>query len=483
MPASERRARRATSAASPAGASAPASASAFATANCSLPPSAPCSRNSAAASRVAAGRLRHRPAGRRHAGERDGVARGASRPATSTTGIAKSATAIASPRVAAPRAAPGGATGDGTPAADGARSQACASAGPRRSRSQRVERRVDRLILSRLLAAVGAGARSRGPPRRRVHRAAAAAGASAAGRPPATDHGNFARAAHASDPRVTCGRRAWPSSCTTRVRLDGLHQVASKPASRARCRSLLLAPAGDRDQHASRAVAGVGAQAPRELVAVAASAGRCRGSATSGRNSSRRPRAPRRRRARRARRCRSAAQDQREAVREVLVVVDDAGCGGRRPSRAPARGVARRLTARARASGRRTMNCAAAGPGPRCAPRCVPAVQLDQAAREREADAEARLRALERAVGLREHVEDAAASSRRDADAVVAHAHHDVARRRAPRASSMRPPGSVYLAALLSRLENTCARRVASPSSSIGLARQRRRRACGGARR
>ena len=68
------------------------------------------------------------------------------------------------------------------------------------------------------------------------------------------------------------------------------------------------------------------------------------------------------------------------------------------------------------------------------------AVQLDQVLDQRQADAQAALRAVERLVGLREQVEDVRQQRRRDADAVVLHRDHDLAfARRA--LSQMRPPG------------------------------------------
>jgi hypothetical protein len=53
-------------------------------------------------------------------------------------------------------------------------------------------------------------------------------------------------------------------------------------------------------------------------------------------------------------------------------------------------------------------------------------VQLEQALRQREADAEPWLCRAARQAGLHEHVEDARQRVRRDADAVVAHTNDDV---------------------------------------------------------
>jgi hypothetical protein len=51
------------------------------------------------------------------------------------------------------------------------------------------------------------------------------------------------------------------------------------------------------------------------------------------------------------------------------------------------------------------------------------AVHLDEGTHERQPDAEPALRALERSVHLREHLEDVRQRRRRDADSTIAHAH------------------------------------------------------------
>ena len=94
----------------------------------------------------------------------------------------------------------------------------------------------------------------------------------------------------------------------------------------------------------------------------------------------------------------------------------------------------------------------------------------------REPEAEAALRAVERLALLHEQVEDARQHLRRDADAGVAHAQDD--RRspsRAARDGDACRRGSVYLAALVSRLATTCARRtgVAVDGEAAGAARRR----------
>ena len=60
---------------------------------------------------------------------------------------------------------------------------------------------------------------------------------------------------------------------------------------------------------------------------------------------------------------------------------------------------------------------------------------------------------------------------RRDADAVVAHRRPPRCHRRAGRRAQMWPPGSVYLAALFSRLAKTCVSRTGSASTTQRLAR------------
>ena len=71
-------------------------------------------------------------------------------------------------------------------------------------------------------------------------------------------------------------------------------------------------------------------------------------------------------------------------------------------------------------------------------------------------------------VALGEHLEDPRQECRVDTDAGVAAHPRRSPRRRAARSGGCCPPLSVYLAALLSRLEKTCARRVGSASSQTG---------------
>ena len=88
---------------------------------------------------------------------------------------------------------------------------------------------------------------------------------------------------------------------------------------------------------------------------------------------------------------------------------------------------------------------------------------LHEGLHQRQADAQPVARALERRVDLREHVEDARQVVGGDADAVVAHADHDLLPSRST-VSQMWPPLSVNLQALFSRLPTTCASRAGSAS-------------------
>ena len=95
------------------------------------------------------------------------------------------------------------------------------------------------------------------------------------------------------------------------------------------------------------------------------------------------------------------------------------------------------------------------------------AVHFDQPAHQREPDSEAALRAVERVVDLGEEVEDGRELFGGDADAVIAYAEDGLAVRRATLEID-RPPSSVYLAALFSRLARTCARRTGSALTGTG---------------
>ena len=127
------------------------------------------------------------------------------------------------------------------------------------------------------------------------------------------------------------------------------------------------------------------------------------------------------------------------------------------------------------ATGRRTVN-SLPRPGPSLWRVDRAAVHLDQPLDQRQADAQAALRALERAVHLGEHLEDRAAASRAGMPMPVSRTVI-AASPALPLggATAMCPPRSVYLAALLSRFENTCASRVGSASTKTGSRRQRHR--------
>ena len=126
----------------------------------------------------------------------------------------------------------------------------------------------------------------------------------------------------------------------------------------------------------------------------------------------------------------------------------------------------------ATASGRRTTNSLPV-PGPSLVASTRAAVHLHQAA---TSDRPMPSPPCDRSSGgstWREHVEDARQQLRRDADAGVAHARRPTS---SPSSLGRRArcgrPRSVYLAALFSRLANTCASRAGSASSATGPRRQ-----------
>ena len=108
-------------------------------------------------------------------------------------------------------------------------------------------------------------------------------------------------------------------------------------------------------------------------------------------------------------------------------------------------------------------------PVPALSARIVPPMQLDQVPHDREAEAEAAVRARHAAVGLTEAIEDVRQELRGDADAGVG-----TRSRRAPsirdEAISTRPPAGVNLTAFDSRFQMTCCRRSASPATASGVA-------------
>ena len=220
-----------------------------------------------------------------------------------------------------------------------------------------------------------------------------------------------------------------------------------------------------------RAVRGVGAQPPRDLVAV-----HLRHADVEERDLGRErrapPRAPRRRRRRRARRGRAPrAGAPRLSAKSTLSSARSTRC--RRPSpRDRGRGAAPASSSARATRGRRTMNSLPC-PAPSLVASMRAAVQLDQPAREREARRRGppALRSSERST-CDEHVEDARVARARSRCRCPSRATTISSPPASRAAISIRPPGSVYLAALLSRLENTCASRVASPSTGSGSLRQ-----------
>ena len=254
-------------------------------------------------------------------------------------------------------------------------------------------------------------------------------------------------------------------------RLDRLGEVVVEPGLARPAPVVLLAPAGERRPASSPAPHGALADAPGHLVAVHAAACRCRaarrraGSAAAACDrllavvGGVRPRGPSRPQqhapgCRRASRWSSATRT-RHAARSAVAPLPRRRRGlGRRRRRRPA-------------GGRRT-RCPVPGPSLRASTRA--AVQLDQAAAPASGRCPGRP-ASARAAGsacvnmLEEPRQHAPAAMpmpvSRTGDA------HLVAAAARPSAR-MRPPGSVYLAALFSRLANTCASRVGSASRATG---------------
>ena len=137
-------------------------------------------------------------------------------------------------------------------------------------------------------------------------------------------------------------------------------------------------------------------------------------------------------------------QQQGQHLARIGVVFDDkdvtARCG---ELRTPSWASAQRESDDAEpagAIGRRTMN-SLPWPGPSLWTLTAAAVQLDELTHQRQTNAQAALRAVQRAAHLREQVENAAQHVRLDADAVVAHAQHRLvslaARRQADSAAAV----------------------------------------------
>ena len=263
--------------------------------------------------------------------------------------------------------------------------------------------------------------------------------------------------------------RAGPGAlirATSSERSTGLSRWWSKPAARDALAVVGLAPAGQRDQqHAVHAAGPRAAGArPRSRPCPAC---RCRGSPTSGRSLRRRVERLVAARRRPAVRRPAAPSSARQRVGRVAVVVDDQDALASAMS--PARGARRRPAAHRRgvgaAAARRSNSLPR--PGPSLVALTRAAVQLDQALDQRQADAEAALRGAARVpLDLHEHVEDrgehVAGGCRRRCRATRTTRRRAVALDDARRCG---PPAGVYLAALFSRLENTCVSRTASPSA------------------
>ena len=91
-------------------------------------------------------------------------------------------------------------------------------------------------------------------------------------------------------------------------------------------------------------------------------------------------------------------------------------------------------------------------------------VKLDETFHKSQTDADASLRTIQASLNLHKKIEDARKHARRDADAGIPDAKENMP----PflhRGQPDRPPGSVYLAALLRRLVRICSKRVASAST------------------
>ena len=266
----------------------------------------------------------------------------------------------------------------------------------------------------------------------------------------------------------TAGRSRARGSGAERAHRSGrLHEVRVEAGLARAAPVFVLAPAGERDQHMApcpRLPRGSGAR----LRSHRASACRCR--------------AARRRAGTSPASCERLGAIRRR-IHFVAVALQQRAPGY--PARPDCRRRAgcdaastslrdRRVEGASHRSAARLAASAAAGArGTRCpgrARRCAPR-RCRRASRRAAARARARCRArpardASSAVHLRESSKSRGSSSGANADAVVAHARTRTSvADRARTVSAMRPPGSVYLAALLSRLPSTCVRRVRSPST------------------
>ena len=121
-----------------------------------------------------------------------------------------------------------------------------------------------------------------------------------------------------------------------------------------------------------------------------------------------------------------------------------------------------------RRRGRRTTNSLPRLPGPSLLGLDPAAVHLDQPLHQRQADAQPALRPAPATVDLREHLEDAGQHARRRCRCRCPAPDTATSPPCRSAVSQMRPPRSVYLAALFSRFEKTCASRVGSASTVTG---------------
>ena len=195
----------------------------------------------------------------------------------------------------------------------------------------------------------------------------------------------------------------------------------------------------------------------------------CRCRAAPRRAGNRRPRAAL---ARPRRRCATSWPDEPRAapapVGRVHVVVGDQHAARRAGALDLRAARLRRDDAFVGATGRRTVN-SLPRPGPVARRLDAPPCSSTRRLHQRQADAEPALARDRAPVRLREQLEDARQHVGGDADAVVAHADVTASPPGAHARRRSRPPGLLYLAALLSRLANTWASRAGSASSQHRL--------------
>ena len=161
-------------------------------------------------------------------------------------------------------------------------------------------------------------------------------------------------------------------------------------------------------------------------------------------------------------------QHHRQRVGRVRVVVYDEDAARARPRAAVAAGAGGDRDAAG--SGRRQPDDELAPPaGAVAAGLDGAAVHLDQPLDQRQADAQPALRPLQRRRHLREHLEQLCGMCSAAMPMPVSRTDtHDARSPCPPARQPDAPPGSVYLAALFSRLTNTWASRVGSASSETG---------------